>query len=141
MRPADEETGIAAVASIIGDRWTMLVLRDIFRGIRRFDELCVDLGIARPLLATRLKRLVAAGVVEKSPYQDRPVRYDYRLTQAGTELSPALVALLRWGDEWFGDVTPTARLVHGPCGNEFEQAFWCNHCRTTFGPAGIRSAT
>ena len=89
----------------------MLVLRDIFRGIRRFDELCVDLGIARPLLATRLKRLVAAGIVEKSPYQDRPVRYDYRLTQAGTELSPALVALLRWGDQWFGDVTPDRKSV------------------------------
>ncbi len=141
MKAADEETGIAAVASIIGDRWTMLVLRDIFRGIRRFDELCVDLGIARPLLATRLKRLVAAGVVEKSPYQDRPVRYDYRLTQAGFELSPALVALLRWGDRWFADTAPTVRLVHGPCGSEFEQAFWCNHCRTTFGPAAIRSAT
>lgn len=136
---AKEQTGIEAVAGLIGDRWAMLVLRDVFRGLRRFDELCEDLGIARPVLVSRLTRLVDAGLLEKVPYQLHPPRYDYRLTAMGVELSPALVALMRWGDRWFGDGAPTAHLVHAPCGGDFEQAFWCATCRTTFGPDAIRA--
>jgi DNA-binding HxlR family transcriptional regulator len=137
--PSSEPSGIEAVAAIVGDRWAMLVLRDIFRGVRRFDELCDDLGIGRPVLVTRLNRLLDAGVIEKVPYQAHPPRYDYRLTRKGLELSPALIALMRWGDRWFGDEQPTANLVHAPCGTPFEQAFWCPSCRTTFGPAAIRA--
>ena len=133
------ESGIEAVAALVGDRWSMLVLRDAFRGIRRFDELCEDLGIARPVLVSRLKRLVEAGVLDKVPYQSNPVRYDYRLTPMGVELSPALIALMRWGDRWFDDGEPTADLVHAPCGTEFEQAFWCATCKTTFGPSAIKA--
>ena len=134
-----DEAGIGAVAAIVGDRWSLLVLRDIFRGIRRFDALCDDLGVSRPVLAKRLKRLVESGMLERVPYQDNPPRYDYRLTPAGIQLSPALVALLRWGDTWFGAGEPTAVLVHADCGSEFEQAFWCATCKTTFGPGAIRS--
>jgi DNA-binding HxlR family transcriptional regulator len=137
--PTLHEAGIEAVASIVGDRWSLLVLRDIFRGIRRFDAICDDLGVSRPVLAKRLKRLVEHGVLERVPYQDNPPRYDYRLTPAGVQLSPALVALLRWGDTWFGASEPTAVLVHAECGSEFEQAFWCTTCKTTFGPAAIRA--
>lgn len=133
------EAGIEAVASIVGDRWSMLVLRNVFRGIRRFDALCDDLGVSRPILANRLKRLVEAGVLERVPYQDHPPRFDYRLTRAGIELSPAIVALLRWGDTWFGDGTPTAVLVHADCGQEFEQGFWCATCKVTLGPSAIRA--
>ncbi len=136
---AEPDAGIAAVASIVGDRWALLVLRDVFRGIRRFDALCEDLGVSRPVLAKRLKWLVEAGVLERVPYQEHPPRYDYRLTRAGVELSPALVALLRWGDSWFGDGARSAVLVHADCGREFEQAFWCTSCKTTFGPTAIRS--
>ena len=78
-------------------------MRDVFRGVRRFDDLCADLGVARAVLAGRLKRLVDAGVLTKVPYQERPVRHEYRLTPMGVELSPMLVALLRWGDRWLGD--------------------------------------
>jgi DNA-binding HxlR family transcriptional regulator len=134
-----EQTGIEAVAAMVGDRWTMLVLRDVFRGVRRFGELCADLGIARPVLVSRLNRLVEAGILEKVPYQSNPPRFDYRLTPMGVELSPALIALIRWGDRWFGDGEPTAHLVHAPCGHDFEQAFWCPTCRTTFGPDAIKS--
>lgn len=129
------------VARLVGDKWSMLVVRDVFRGVRRFDELQADLGVGRAVLADRLRRLTAAGILTKAPYGERPVRYEYRLTEMGFELSPMLVALLRWGDRWLGDGEPTAVLVHGPCGTEFEQAFWCNTCKTTFGPAAIRSAT
>ena len=118
----------------------MLVVRDVFRGVRRFDELQADLGVGRAVLADRLRRLTAAGVLTKAPYGERPVRYEYRLSQMGVELSPVLVALMRWGDRWLGDGEPTAVLVHAPCGTEFEQVFWCEVCETTFGPAAIRSA-
>jgi DNA-binding HxlR family transcriptional regulator len=132
------DAGIEAVVALVGDRWSILLVRALFRGIRRFDDLQSDLGISRPVLAERLKRLQAAGVVERSPYQDRPVRYEYRLTPMGIELSPMLVALVLWGTRWFGDADHTV-LVHRPCGTELEQAFWCRTCRTTFGPLALGS--
>ena len=97
---------IAVVADLIGDKWSMLVLRDVFRGVRRFDGLCADLGMSRAVLTERLKRLVDAGVLTRVPYQERPVRYEYRLTPMGVELSPMLVALMRWGDRWLGAARP-----------------------------------
>jgi DNA-binding HxlR family transcriptional regulator len=140
MPPDPHDATIAAVADLVGDKWSMLVVRDVFRGVRRFDDLCADLGMSRAVLTGRLKKLVAAGVLTKVPYQERPVRHEYRLTTMGTELSPMLVALLRWGDRWMGDGEATAVLVHAPCGTELHQAFWCPTCKTTFGPAGIRAA-
>ena len=79
-----------------------------------------------------------AGALKKVPYQERPPRYEYRLTPAGIALSPALVALVRWGDEYLADGEGDIVLVHAPCGTEFEQGFWCRTCSTTFGPAAIR---
>lgn len=130
---------ITTVAKLVGDRWSVLVVRNVFRGVRRFEELHADLGVSRAVLSERLRRLTAAGVLAKVQYQERPVRYEYRLTKMGLELSPVLVALLHWGDRWFGQGDRTAVLVHAPCGTEFEQAFWCPTCQTTFGPAAIRS--
>ena len=78
-------TTIAAVADLIGDKWSMLVVRDVFRGVRRFDEFCDDLGMSRAVLTVRLKKLVDAGVLIKVPYQERPVRHEYRLTPMGLE--------------------------------------------------------
>jgi len=139
--PADHsDSTIAAVAELVGDKWSMLVVRDVFRGVRRFDDLCEDLGMSRAVLTGRLRTLVDAGVLMKVPYQERPVRHEYRLTQMGLELSPMLVALLRWGDRWLGEGEATAVLVHAPCGTELHQAFWCPTCRCTFGPTAIRSA-
>jgi DNA-binding HxlR family transcriptional regulator len=135
----DHGLGIETVAAIVGDRWSMLIVRDVFRGIRRFDALHEDLGVSRPVLAGRLKRLVEAGILERRRYQEHPPRDDYVLTPAGLELSPALVALIRWGDRWFGGTERTAVLVHAECGNEFDQSFWCRACATTFGPSDIRS--
>lgn len=115
----------------------MLILREVFRGIRRFDEFQQELGIARPVLSDRLRKLVDAGVLSKVAYQDRPPRYEYRLTPMGRELSPALVALMRWGDKWLAHDQPKVTLYHAPCGTELEQAFWCRTCATTFGPLAI----
>jgi DNA-binding HxlR family transcriptional regulator len=137
MPSADDGAGVAAVAALVGDRWAILVVRALFRGIRRFDDLCDDLGISRPVLADRLKRLQSAGIVDRSPYQQRPVRYEYHLTPMGVELSPVLVALIRWGEKWFDHDAPGTVLVHRPCDTELEQAFWCRTCQTTFGPLAV----
>jgi DNA-binding HxlR family transcriptional regulator len=134
----DSQAAIEHTLSIIGDRWSFLIVRAALRGLRRFDEFVDDLGIARPVLTDRLKRLVDHGVLEKHPYQQRPVRCEYRLTDAGLCLSPVLVALVRWSEDHVPHVRPSTALVHAPCGTELEQAFWCRTCATTFGPTGVR---
>ena len=133
-----EATTIERTLALVGDRWTILVLRAAFRGIHRFDHFCTDIGIGRPLLTVRLRKLVDAGVMTKEPYQQNPPRYDYRLTPAGVALSPAIVALVRWGDQHLSEGPPATRLVHAPCGTELEQGFWCRGCQMTFGPSAIR---
>ena len=130
---------IAQTLEILGDRWTMLILRDVFRGLHRFEEFRLDLAIARPVLSERLAKLVDAGVLEKVRYQEHPPRFEYRLTPMGTELSPALVALMRWGDRWLAHDQIGVVLYHGACGTELEQGFWCPTCATTFGPRAIKS--
>jgi DNA-binding HxlR family transcriptional regulator len=135
-----DECSIAATLAVIGDRWTMLILRNAFRGVKRFDEFQNDLGIARNLLADRLARLVEHGVLEKVPYQERPVRYDYRLTDKGRDLSPPLVALMRWGDRWTtGEAGPPVVLIHHECGDPVSQEFICWTCDTTVTPQELKS--
>ena len=135
----DDPTTLERTLKLVGDRWSILILRAALRGIRRFDDFADDLGIARPILTKRLQRLVAGGVMSKERYQERPPRYDYRLTPAGVALSPALVALIKWGEQHLADGGADIVLVHAPCGTELEQAFWCTHCATTFGPTAIRA--
>jgi DNA-binding HxlR family transcriptional regulator len=125
---------------LIGDRWCFLILRDSFRGIRRFDDFRTELGIARPVLAERLRRLVDAGVFTKVRYCDRPARYEYRLTPRGLELSPVLVALMQWGDRNLSDDSgPRRVLVHDACGHPIDQVTVCWHCDTTVTPTDITS--
>jgi DNA-binding HxlR family transcriptional regulator len=88
---------VARAMSVIGDRWTLLIVRDCFLGKSRFEQFQSSLGITRHLLSDRLKRLVEKGVLEKNPYQMRPPRYDYRLTEKGRDFAPALVGLRDWG--------------------------------------------
>ena len=133
-----ESGTIERTLALVGDRWTILVLRAAFRGIRRFDDFCADLSIARPILTARLRRLVGAGLMTKELYQAHPPRYEYKLTPSGTALSPAIVALVRWGDEHLATEPPSTMLVHAPSGTELEQGFWCQTCATTFGPGAIR---
>lgn len=93
-----ESCPIARGLSVIGDRWTLLILRDLFFGLRRFDELQSNLGITRHVLADRLKKLEAAGTLERRPYRTRPLRHEYRLTEAGKALSPILLSLWKWSE-------------------------------------------
>ena len=109
MHNADETCGIAQAALVLGDWWNVLVLREIARGHVRFDALASEIGLSRKVLTERLGRLVASGVLRRSLYQRRPVRYEYLFTDAGAALLPLLVAMQDWGDRWLlGDGTLTA---------------------------------
>ncbi len=138
--PWESDTcSIQRTLDVIGDRWTLLILRDIFRGVRRFSLIQADLGIARNLLTDRLNKLVASDVVERIPYQDRPVRNEYCLTAKGRSLSPALVALMHWGDDWYSDSGAPTELVHDDCGTRLELQPWCTTCNGPVSPTRIRS--
>lgn len=130
---------IQATLDLVGDRWTLLILRDVFRGVHRFSQLRENLGIAKNLLADRLTRLVDDGILQKVPYQDRPVRHEYRLTAKGMDLSPSLVALMGWGDRWAADGQPPTLLVHDACGTPLEQVLLCPECDQDVRPTHIRS--
>ncbi|MEM9036608.1 MAG: helix-turn-helix domain-containing protein [Actinomycetota bacterium] len=134
-----DQSSIGRTLAVVGDRWTMLILRDVFRGVRRFSELVESLGIARNLLAERLARLVEHDVLVKVPYCDRPLRHEYRLTPKGADLSRALIALIRWGDEWESDDTDPTVLVHDHCGTELELELRCPSCDVSVAPTHVRS--
>ncbi len=134
-----ESCSIQRTLDVIGDRWTLLIIRDIFRGVRRFSAICDDLGIAKNLLSDRLPSLVEAGVVEKIPYQDRPVRHEYCLTEKGRALSPALMAIMRWGDEWYSDDGAPTELIHDRCGTPLELQPWCTTCNAPVTATHVRS--
>ncbi|MDT7763502.1 MAG: hypothetical protein QOC63_2922 [Mycobacterium sp.] len=110
---------IARTLGVVGEKWTLLVLREAFYGIRRFDDFHAALGCARNLLATRLKTLVAYGLLERVAYQDDVGRgrHEYRLTDKGRDLFPVVVALMQWGDRWTADESgPAVQLLHRDCG-------------------------
>jgi DNA-binding HxlR family transcriptional regulator len=140
--PAGDRTegcSIQRTLDLVGDRWILLIMRDIFRGVRRFAQVQEDLGIARNLLADRLTRLVEAGILEKIPYQQRPVRYEYHLTTKGQDLSASLVALMHWGDTWCNEGEAPTVLVHRDCGSPLEQVLHCPECNNPVDPTSIGS--
>ena len=103
-----QDCSIARTLEVVGERWTLLIMRDAFLGVRRFDDIQRDLGIARNVLRDRLARLVEEGLLERRPYQERPPRSEYRLTAKGRDLWPVLHALLRYGDRWYAPDGPAA---------------------------------
>ena len=110
---------VARTAAVVGDAWTVLVLRDLFNGVRRFDDLAGHLGIARNVLTRRLAALVDAGLVERVPYREpgRRERHEYRLTAAGRDLRPIILAMRAWGDAHrCGPEGPPMRVEHAGCG-------------------------
>jgi DNA-binding HxlR family transcriptional regulator len=120
---------IARALEAVGDRWTMLVIRDAFVGIRRFDEFQERLGIARNVLTDRLSRLVDEGILEKSEYQERPQRFEYRLTAKGIDLFPVLISLMKWGDRHAPhEDGPPLSVVHRGCGGEVDERLLCTRC-------------
>jgi DNA-binding HxlR family transcriptional regulator len=126
---------IGRAMEILGERWTFLILRESFYGVRRFSDIQRNLGIARNILSTRLQTLVASGILERVLYQSEPERYEYRLTEAGKDLYPAIVTLMRWGDRHLvGD--PPVVLRHS-CGHEADPMLVCAHCHEELDPHDV----
>ncbi len=120
---------LARSLDVIGDWWSPMILRDLYLGLDRFDQLVTDLGISRNLLADRLATLVAGGVVITEPYQQRPVRHRYLLSEAGRELVPVLLALTAWGDRWATpEGGPPLRIRHEACGRVITPTLCCSAC-------------
>ena len=133
------ECSIEATLKTVGDRWTLLILRNIFRGIKRFETIQQDLGVARNLLSKRLQHLVENGVIERFLYQEKPNRYEYRLTNKGRALSPSLIALMQWGDQWCSSAEPPVKLIHHTCGSPLTHSVKCDTCETDVRADEIRS--
>ncbi len=121
---------VAGTLELIGERWTMLVIREVLYGRRRFAEMQKVLGVARNVLASRLQRLTEQGVLERRIYCERPERYEYFLTEKGLDLWPVLVTLMHWGDRHLPQPGgPPVRIVHkGECGGEIDDRRICRRC-------------
>jgi DNA-binding HxlR family transcriptional regulator len=134
-----ENCSVAAALDVVGERWTLLVLREAFLGVRRFDQMQQDLGIARNILAARLQKLVGQGILERRPYQERPRRFEYRLTQKGIDLYPAIVSLMQWGDRYLAEGDPPVKLVHKGCGQHTDPVLACSHCSEPLTARDVRA--
>ena len=118
---------VARSLDVIGEWWTLLIVRDAFLGARRFEDFKAPTGIADNILASRLKRLVDEGVLERRRYQERPERYEYLLTEKGKGLLPVLAALRKWGQDWT-EGREGSRLTHELCGHEVSVGLYCEEC-------------
>lgn len=131
MTPVDFATmqcSIARTLDAIGDRWSLLILRDAFYGVRRFEDFREDLGVARNILTDRLQKLVAHGVLDRVQYEDKPPRFEYRLTDKGRDLLPVVLTMMRWGNKWTQAEKGPVTLTHTTCGHEAEPLVTCSHC-------------
>ena len=131
---------MARTVSVIGDRWTLLILRDCFLRVRRFEEFQARLGITRPLLARRLRKLVDDGVLAKLPYQQRPLRHEYRLTEKGLDLYPIVMAIVHWGDMHMARRKGRPLLhQHLACGKHFDPVLTCSECGEPLDPRRVHA--
>ncbi|MDO8433078.1 MAG: helix-turn-helix domain-containing protein [Candidatus Binatus sp.] len=125
----DMRCSVARTLSVVGERWTMLILREAFLGRHRFDEFQQGTGIARNILSSRLRDLVEKGIFERARADGEQGRVEYRLTEKGLDLYPVLIALMRWGDTWLCDETgPPLTLVHRNCGATTAPTMVCSEC-------------
>ena len=121
---------IARTLDVVGEPWSPLILRDVYVGIGRFEQIQADLGISRKVLTERLKWLVETGVLERRQYEERPPRYEYVLTTKGAELCDLLLVMVRWGDTWADDgAGPPVLYRHTACGEISHVELRCAHCR------------
>jgi DNA-binding HxlR family transcriptional regulator len=135
----DMNCSIAQCLEVVGEWWSMLILRDAFLGISRFDDFASRLGISRNVLNQRLSRLVEEGVLERVPYQERPTRWDYRLTGKGRDLWPVLTAMRQWGDRYAAPDGPPVELMHKACGHVTEAVLTCSECGGSLDARAVRA--
>jgi DNA-binding HxlR family transcriptional regulator len=135
----EQNCSIARTVAVLGERWTLVILREAFNRRRRFEDIQRDLGIARNILADRLQTLVAEGILERRAYQQRPERFEYRLTDKGRDLYPVMIALMQWGDRYnAGEAGPPVELIHEPCGEHTHPQLVCDHCGEPIDPRDMR---
>jgi len=125
---ADQNCSIARALEIVGERWSLLIVRDAFLGVTRFDQFERRLGVAPNTLTARLRSLTDAGVLERRRYNERPQRYEYVLTPRGKDLFPAIVAIMRWGDVHQSTNGPPAVVRHIGCGGALDAHARCDEC-------------
>jgi DNA-binding HxlR family transcriptional regulator len=145
-----QNCSVAKSLELIGERWTMLVIREVFLGHRRFDEIAARLGVARNVLTARLTRLVDEGVLERRRYQERPERFEYRLTEKGIDLWPVIVSLIQFGDRYYAPYGLPLVMRHKRCGGAVDEHRTCAECGARLtardvlaepGPGSLVSAT
>jgi DNA-binding HxlR family transcriptional regulator len=128
----DQICSLAKSLEVIGERWSLLIVRDVMNGNRRFSGIQGSLGIARNVLSARLQRLVDEDILERRAYQENPPRHEYFLTEKGLDLWPALLALMHWGDRYSaGPEGPPLVVVHKGCGGEVSDRGICESCGET----------
>ena len=131
----------SALSASAGEKWTLLVLREAFYGARRFEQFQAHVGCARSLLSERLNTLVEAGVMQRVPYREpgQRERHEYRLTDKGLDVVPAVIALMRWGDRWEADPEgPAVEIVHRDCGRPVELMLRCSHDDVPLGARDVQ---
>jgi DNA-binding HxlR family transcriptional regulator len=134
----DMACSVAQCLEAVGEWWSILIVRDAFFGVSRFDEFQQRLGIGRNVLTQRLASLVEHGILSRKPYQEHPVRYDYRLTEKGRDLWLVLTAMRQWGDRWAAADGPPVRLRHEKCGRIASVRTVCSRCGEPIGPRDVR---
>ncbi|WP_169545280.1 winged helix-turn-helix transcriptional regulator [Sneathiella aquimaris] len=126
---SEQNCSVARSLAVFGDRWTLLILRNCFLGVKRFDDFLEDLDLSRTILTDRLNKLVEQGVLKKVPYQEKPVRYDYKLTEKGLDLHSVIMAIVAWGDRHYAvDGEPPVIRTHTKCGKDFNTVTVCTEC-------------
>lgn len=139
-RTYDSQTcSVAGSLELIGERWTLLVVRDAFMGVRRFEDFQRRTGAARNVLSARLNLLVDEGIFRRVAYQEHPLRYEYRLTDKGLDLWPVIVSLLQWGDRHIYPGRAPVLLVHRNCGGAVSSHRLCETCGAKLGPRDVEA--
>jgi DNA-binding HxlR family transcriptional regulator len=134
----DQICSLARTLEVVGERWTLLIIRDALQGLRRFDDFQRSLEVARNVLADRLARLVEQGVFTRVRYQERPERFEYLLTAKGLGLATAIVAMMEWGDEnMAGPAGPPRVVEHVHCGGRVSAQLYCTQCQRVTAPQEI----
>jgi DNA-binding HxlR family transcriptional regulator len=135
----DMNCSVAQCLEVVGEWWSLLIIRDAFLGVTRFDDFHDRLGISRNVLNQRLGHLVEAGALERVAYSEHPPRFDYRLTEMGRDLWPVVTAMRQWGDRWFAPNGPPLELVHKECGHVAQVVPTCAACGGHLGARQVRA--
>jgi DNA-binding HxlR family transcriptional regulator len=131
---------IARTLELVGEKWALLAVREVFLGNRRFDEMVRKTGAPRDTLAARLRALVGAGILERRQYSEHPARFEYHLTQAGRDLNPVLLMLMRWGDKYLAGSDGPPLILEHECGHQLTAQVVCVACGEPVKPGTTKSA-